>query len=164
MMSVSYGIPLAISLAGTVGSLAVDSKKAHIVFGAVMTGIALLHGFQHKKVMLQQMKNSIGFTADYARIPHTRPDFFLRGVDVAFYMPGRIRLYCRTLQGNEKYEERISKYLQPISQMGHIEMNHLSGSILITYNAKQLRKNADLARVERYIKGKARICTAPILV
>lgn len=52
----AFRIPLAIALAGTVGSLAFGAKKAHVLFGAALTGLSLWHMYQHRKVMLRQMQ------------------------------------------------------------------------------------------------------------
>ena len=55
MKQMPLGIPLAIALAGTVGSLAFGAKKAHVLFGAALTGLSLWHMYQ-RKVMLRQMQ------------------------------------------------------------------------------------------------------------
>ncbi len=56
MKQMPLGIPLAIALAGTVGSLAFGAKKVHVLFGAALTGLSLWHMYQHRKVMLRQMQ------------------------------------------------------------------------------------------------------------
>lgn len=154
-MRISYGLPLGLSLAGTVGSLALGLKKGHIICGAVMTGVSILHVIQHRKTMAGSIKRGIDKAADYIRLPHTQPDFFLRGVDIAFYMPGRIRLYCPHLTGNEHYKEHIAKYLRAFADVGRVQLNHVSGSILITYDTEKIKEYPDLMRVEDYIKHHA---------
>lgn len=155
MARISYGWPLAISLAGTVGSLVLDSKKGHIICGAVMTGLSVLHALQHHKAMTSSMKQKMDRVADYIRLPHTQPDFFMRGVEIAFYMPGRIRLYCSHLEGNEHYKEHIAKYLRAFADVGRVQLNHVSGSVLITYDTEKIKEYPDLARVEDYISHHA---------
>ncbi len=155
MARISYGWPLFISLAGTVGSLAVDSKKGHIICGAVMTGISILHALQHRKAIAGSMQKKIDRAADYIRLPHTQPDFFMRGVEIAFYMPGRMRLYCSHLEGNAHYKEHIAKYLRAFADVGRVQLNHVSGSILITYDTEKIKEYPDLARVEDYIRQHA---------
>ena len=155
MARISYGWPLLISLAGTVGSLAFDSKKGHIICGAMMTGLSVLHALQHRKAIAVSMQKKMDQAADYIRFPHTQPDFFMRGVDIAFYIPGRIRLYCSQLEGNEHYKEHIANYLRAFADVGRVQLNHLSGSILITYDTEKIKEYPDLVRVENYIKHHA---------
>lgn len=155
MARISYGLPLVISLAGTVGSLAFGSKKGHIICGAVMTGISILHALQHRKSMIGSIQKKMDQAADYICLPHTQPDFFMRGVEIAFYMPGRIRLYCLHLEGNEHYKEHIAKYLRAFADVGRVQLNHVSGSILITYDTEKIKEYPDLARVEDYIRHHA---------
>lgn len=148
-------LPLAVTLLGTVGSLAFDAKKAHLLFGAALTGFSLLHALKHRKHMLRPLTHGVHRVADKLEIPHTGPDFFLRGVDVTFFMPGRIRLYCRTLQNDAVYKVWIQKYLKAFTDIGRVEMNHTTGSILITYDVDKIQGNVDLQRVEGYMKERA---------
>lgn len=147
--------PIAISLAGTIGSLAFGGKKVHVIFGAAMAGFSLLHAFQHRKSMLRPIEHGIHKAADKLEIPHTGPDFFLRGVDVTFFMPGRIRLYCHTLKNDAVYKVWVQKYLKAFTDIGRVEMNHTTGSILITYDTEKIKDNIDLVRVESYMKERA---------
>ena len=151
----SLAWPLAISLIGTVGSLAFGGKLAHIIFGAAWAGLSLVHAFQHRKAMLRPVKKGVHKAADKLEIPHTGPDFFLRGVDVAFFMPGRIRLYCHTLKDNASYQVWIQKYLKAFTEIGRVEMNYLTGSILITYDVDKIQDNVDLLRAESYMRENA---------
>lgn len=151
----SLAWPIALSLAGTVGSLFFGAKKAHLAFGVALTGLSLLHAFQHRKAMLRPIEKGVHKVADDLEIPHTGPDFFLRGVDVAFFMPGRIRLYCHTLKDNETYQVWIQKYLKAFTEVGRVEMNYTTGSILITYDVDKIQDNVDLLRVESYMKERA---------
>lgn len=64
MKQMPLGIPLAIALAGTVGSLAFGAKKVHVLFGAALTGLSLWHMYQHRKVMLRQMQMAKPALAD----------------------------------------------------------------------------------------------------
>lgn len=155
MARILYGFPLLISLAGTVGSLAFGSKKGHIICGAVMTGASILHALQHRKALAGNLKHKLDTAADYVRLPHTQPDFFMRGVQIAFYMPGRMRLYCSQLTGNEQYKEHIANYLRAFADVGRVQLNHVSGSILITYDTEKIKAYPDLARVEAYVREHA---------
>lgn len=55
MRRISMGLPLALALAGTVGSLAFGAKKVHIAFGIALTGLSLLHAYQHRQVMVRSL-------------------------------------------------------------------------------------------------------------
>lgn len=152
---IPFSLPLAVSFVGTVGSIALGVKKAHVIFGAAMTGFALLHAFQRRKALIRPVTQGIHQLADRFEVPHTGPDFFLRGVDVNFFMPGRIRLYCHTLQNDAVYKVWIQKYLKAFTDIGRVDMNHTTGSILITYDVDKIKDNVDLLRVESYMRDHA---------
>lgn len=53
------GIPLTVSLAATVAALALGNKKAHIISGAIMTGLMAAHMVQHRKAMQHQVQQLV---------------------------------------------------------------------------------------------------------
>lgn len=55
MKQMPLGIPLAVTLAGTVGSLAFGAKRAHVLFGVALTALSMWHMYQHRKVMMRQL-------------------------------------------------------------------------------------------------------------
>lgn len=61
------GIPLMVSLAGTVAALALGNKKAHIACGVVLTGLMAIHTYQHRKAMEKQLQQLM-----YPRLPLKR--------------------------------------------------------------------------------------------
>ena len=56
MKQMPLGIPLAVTLAGTVGSLAFGAKRAHVLFGVALTALSMWHMYQHRKVMMRQLQ------------------------------------------------------------------------------------------------------------
>ena len=75
----------------------------------------------------------------------------LRSVEIASYIPGRIRLRSKRLVGNIKIEQEIQAQLAAFSEISSVETSTVTGSILITYVPEILRQNVDLLRAERYI-------------
>ena len=78
-------------------------------------------------------------------------EILLRSVEVASYIPGRIRLRSKKLIGNAKLEQKIKNQLGAFSEIQSVETSTMTGSILITYVPEILRSNADLLKAEKYI-------------
>ena len=78
-------------------------------------------------------------------------ELLLRSVEVASYIPGRIRLRSKKLVGNLTLEQKIKNQLGAYSEIENIETSTVTGSILITYVPEVLRQNADLFKAEKYI-------------
>ena len=84
--------------------------------------------------------------------PQSKLDFFVRAVDVASYIPGRIRLYARPLVGNASLAKQVEKELSGAAGMKSVRTNTTTGSILLEYDPAALRKDPELAKVEEYIR------------
>lgn len=93
---------------------------------------------------------------DHINIPRNKIDMFIRSVEISSYIPGRVRLYSKVLIGNKEKCRKVLEYLQSYVELGEIEVNELTGSILIKYNPQLLRRNKELSRVEEYIKTHVR--------
>ena len=89
-------------------------------------------------------------------IPHSAMDLFIRSTDVASYMPGRVRLYSKQLVNNAALEAQVQAHLGTIAEIERVDTNITTGSILITYEPERLRANAELRRVEDYMRTHAR--------
>ena len=85
-------------------------------------------------------------------IPHSAMDLFIRSTDVASYVPGRVRLYSKQLVNNASLEKRLNALVE----IERVDTNIATGSILITYEPERLRANAELRRVEDYMRTHAR--------
>ena len=90
---------------------------------------------------------------DLLQIPQGELELFIRTVEVSSYIPGRIRLYSRSLVGNTALNQQICRYLRSFRELSKVETNIMTGSILIQYTPQLLHTNAELARVEKYIKN-----------
>ena len=96
------------------------------------------------------------FEAVRAAIPASALELFLRSTEVASYMPGRVRLYSRQLVNNAALEAQVQAHLGALAEIEHVDTNIATGSILITYDPERLRANAELRRVEDYMRTHAR--------
>lgn len=157
MKRISLGLPLTISLAGTLGSLAAGSKQAHIAFGTALAGLSLIHAFQNRKAMLGSWvrKPALPQPSVLGRLPRVGSPFSGHG-EVAFYMPGRIRLYIRELKGQEGYKKVLWEKLEDFRQMGHLDMNSRTGSLLIVYDPEKAAASEALRPYIRYAASYAR--------
>ena len=90
------------------------------------------------------------------QIPTTKLDFIVRNVEIASYMPGRIRLYSKKLVNNESLAREIKGELGRFAELTEVEIGLLTGSVLIKYNPELLRKNAELLKVEQYVMTHAK--------
>ena len=96
------------------------------------------------------------FAAIKNAIPHSALDLFVRSTDVASYMPGRVRLYSKQLVNNASLEQQVHERLNALTEIECVDTNIATGSILITYEPERLRANAELLRVEDYMRKHAR--------
>ena len=151
MNQMSLGLPLLCAGAGTLVSLALPSKRGHIVCGALWAGLSALHAWQYRKKLAQDLKKNGGccIVTDF---PQSKLDFFVRAVEVASYIPGRARLYARQLVGNAALAAQVERELSGAAGMKSVRTNTTTGSILIEYDPATLRKHPELARMEEYIR------------
>ena len=77
-------------------------------------------------------------------------ELLLRSVEVASYIPGRVRLRSKKLVGNTKLEQKINTQLSAYKEIESVVTNTVTGSILITYVPEVLRQNAELFKAEKY--------------
>ena len=151
MKQMSLGLPLMGAAAGTLVSLAFPSKRGHIACGLLWTGLSALHAWQYRKKLAQDLKKNGGFSI-MTDFPQSKLEFFVRAVDVASYIPGRIRLYARPMVGNAALAKQVETELSGAAGMKSVRTNTTTGSILLEYDPAVLRKNPDLARMEEYIR------------
>ncbi len=165
MKNLSLGWPLAIASAGTLISLATGAKGAHVVFGTAWAGLSALHAYQYRKKLCSDVNGSkifnengvLNFMAkNFDFIPKSKLDLFIRSVEIASYMPGRVRLYSNSLVGNETLKAQVEDALRGYEELKQVTVSTTTGSILIEYVPDALRKNEELARAERYIECHAK--------
>ena len=89
-------------------------------------------------------------------VPQSAADLFVRSTDIASYLPGRVRLYSKQLVNNAALEKQVQAHLGTFAEIERVDTNIATGSILITYEPERLRANAELRRVEEYMRAHAR--------
>lgn len=90
------------------------------------------------------------------QVPTNKLDIFIRSVDIASYMPGRVRLYSNNLINNPALAKQVQDQLGAFVEISRVETNTTSGSILIIYEPAVLRRNSELKKVEDYIMTHAK--------
>ena len=75
----------------------------------------------------------------------------MRSVTISSYLPGRIRLYSKKLVGNADLGRKVYAYIASYKEIDEVDINVLTGSVLIIYRPQVLRTNRELVRVENYI-------------
>lgn len=150
----SYGWPLLLAGAGTVVSLALPSRSGHVILGTVWAGLSALHAWQYRDKLKMALKGNGGFfkNMNIPMIPSSKLELFIRTVEVASYVPGRIRLYSHSLIGSEALAGDVKKSLGDAAGVTNVNVNTVTGSILIEYDPKELRKDPKLLRIEEYIR------------
>ena len=88
---------------------------------------------------------------DFVNIPKNKIDMFIRTV-----VPGRVRLYSKQLIGNPANCRKVKDYLRSYKELSEVEVNEVTGSILIKYTPQLLHTNKELTKVEEYIKTHVR--------
>ena len=78
-------------------------------------------------------------------------DFILRSVQVSSYIPGRIRLHSKRLIGNHALCKQVHAYISAYHEIESVDINGLTGSVLIQYQPTLLRANHELAQMEQYV-------------
>ena len=84
-------------------------------------------------------------------IPTSKWDLIIRSVTISSYLPGRIRLYSKKLVGNADLGRKVYAYIASYKEIDEVDINVLTGSVLIIYRPQVLRTNRELVRVENYI-------------
>ncbi|WP_363317189.1 HMA2 domain-containing protein [Anaerovibrio sp.] len=151
-------VPMSIAAVGTVASVLTGQKQLHTLCGIVWLGTSVLHSWQHSNKMksdalkvVEKMK-----IMDFVNIPTSKIDLFIRSVEISSYIPGRVRLYSKTLIGNRSKCDEVLDYLNNYTELDEVQVNEVSGSILIKYTPAVLHGNIELTKVEEYIKNHVR--------
>lgn len=155
MKNLRLGIPLAVGMAGTVASLFVGGKRLHTAFGVAWTALSLVHAYQYRKNMKNNAKKGLEKVniLKAAGIPTTKMEWFLKSVEVASYIPGRIRVYSRALINNPQLKLKVEQSLAGYPELDKVTINIISGSVLIEYRPESIRNNKELYEMEMYVKN-----------
>lgn len=155
MKNLRLGIPLAVSMAGTVASLFVGGKRLHTAFGVAWTALSLVHAYQYRKNMKNNAKKGLEKVniLKAVGIPTTKLEWFLKSVKVASYIPGRIRVYSKALINNPQLKEKVENALAKYPELDKVTINLISGSVLIQYRPENIKANKELCEIENYAKN-----------
>ena len=158
MKNLRLGIPLAVSMAGTVASLFVGGKRLHTAFGVAWTALSLVHAYQYRKNMKNNAKKGLEKVniLKAVGIPTTRMEWFLKSVEVASYIPGRIRIYSRALINNPQLKLKVEQSLAKYPELDKFTINTITGSVLIEYHPENIKNNKELCEMELYAKTHVR--------
>ena len=155
MKNIGLGIPLTVGMAGTVASLFVGGKKLHTAFGVAWTALSLVHAYQYRRKIKNSAKKGLEKVniLKAAGIPTTKMEWFLKSVEVASYIPGRIRVYSKALINNPQLKAKTEQSLAKYSELDKVTINIISGSVLIEYRPENIRNNKELYEMEMYVKN-----------
>ena len=132
------GLPLTASGIATIATI-FAGKKIHTACGAVWGVLSILPGLQHAGTLKRDAEAAIGRTARKA-------------ADTA----ESISLHA-FLAGNEKLAEQVTSFIRSFDGVEDATVSLNTGSLLITYEPEELRKNPHLANVEAFIREHAKI-------
>lgn len=82
-------------------------------------------------------------------------DLIIRVVRISSYLPGRIRLNSKKLVGNGELCRNVYAYVASYREIDKVDVNIMTGSVLIQYRPQVLRTNRELSQVEEYIRTHA---------
>ena len=158
LKQIPLSVPMAASGILTAASLVGKNKQLHFWSGVCWLGLSAVHAWQHctkVKNDIQKGVKKMGIM-DFVNIPRNKIDMFIRTVEVASYLPGRVRLYSKQLAGNPENANKVRAYLRSYKELSEVEVNETTGSILIKYTPQLLHTNKELTKVEEYIKTHVR--------
>lgn len=155
MKNIGLGIPLTVGMAGTVASLFVGGRKLHTAFGVAWTALSLVHAYQYRRKIKNSAKKGLEKVniLKAAGIPTTKMEWFLKSVEVASYIPGRIRVYSKALINNPQLKAKTEQSLAKYPELDKVTINIISGSVLIEYRPENIRNNKELYEMEMYVKN-----------
>ena len=158
LKQVPLSVPMAASAVLTAVSLAGKNKQLHFWSGLCWLGLSAIHAWQHGTKVKKDIQNGVKKMGimDFMNIPKNKIDMFIRTVEIASYVPGRIRLYSKQLANNPENCRKVKDYLRSYKELSEVEINEVTGSILIKYTPQLLHTNKELTKVEEYIKTHVR--------
>ncbi|MBR2216120.1 MAG: hypothetical protein IJ849_10220 [Selenomonadaceae bacterium] len=83
-------------------------------------------------------------------------EVWIRSVNIAAYLPGRVRLYADKLVNNPALAQDIRARFAAYPEIEAVELSLATGSILIKYRPEVLRQNSELKKIEEYIMTHAK--------
>ncbi|MDQ0203286.1 HMA2 domain-containing protein [Pectinatus haikarae] len=155
MQKMPLGLPLLISMGGTIFSLA-GRRGMHKHWGVIFTCLSFWHVYQYRRKIykdfcdLTEELKKVDIFASF--LPNKDLASIVKKAEIASYIPGRIRIYSRQLVNNGYAEGMLQKMISRYKEIDDVRINILTGSVLIEYRPEILRKNKELADIETYIQ------------
>lgn len=158
LKNVPLGIPMVFASLGTIGALAV-SKQLHAELGILWVGLSIWHGMQHCKKMKKDANGLIGQKLHCPRFCESESPMrrLLSTICVVSYIEGRIRIRSAWFVNNPELQKQVEGYVLSFTGVKKAKINHLTGSLLIEYDAEKLRTMPRLAALEAKARAMAGI-------
>lgn len=156
MKNISFGIPLILGLGSTIGSLFLGNKKLHGSLGIIFSLFAMLHFFSHKNKVKKDFVKGINKMKffDALNFSNLKLDLFLKSITVKSFIPGRIRIYSKSLVGSEEKKIAVLKELGKHKELDSVSVNTITGSVLIEYDPLKIKSNKKLLEIENMLLEK----------
>jgi hypothetical protein len=68
----------------------------------------------------------------------------IENIKIVHFIPGRVRLRSKDLQGNSELAQSVERALAGIPAVDHVEVNSLTGSILISYRPTEVNSKESI--------------------
>lgn len=157
MRKISLRLPLLLSMGGTIFSL-MGRRGMHKYWGVIFTCFSFWHVYQYRRKiykdfydLMEEWKKLDIFSSF---LPSMDLASIIKKAEIASYIPGRIRIYSNQLVNNGYAETVLQKMIGSYKEIDNVKVNIVTGSVLIEYRPEVLRRNKELADIERYIKNK----------
>jgi hypothetical protein len=76
----------------------------------------------------------------------------INGIRVSHFIPGRVRLKAAVIKNNPPFAQKIIELFEEIKGIRQVEVNFLTGSLLIEYEAAELRSPESAHRLGRALQ------------
>jgi copper chaperone CopZ len=77
----------------------------------------------------------------------------IEDIQITHYVPGRVRLKSRQLRGASALAQRVTQSLGSVPGVQRVEVNALTGSVLLLYDRKALAADGSLAALKKVIQS-----------
>lgn len=154
LKNLPLGLPLTVASVGTIATLWAG-KNLHAGFGIAWAALTFLHGWQHHKKMQADACKLFGCGKKAEKAAVEPVQALLDSFQVDAYIPGRVRLRSSLLAANPQWQRDLEDYIKSFTGVETAEINTLTGSLLITYDAAKLRQKPKLAALEAKLAEQA---------
>jgi hypothetical protein len=71
----------------------------------------------------------------------------INGIRVSHFIPGRVRLKAAAIKDNPRFARKVNELFEEIRGIKQVEVNFLTGSLLIEYEVAELRSSESAHRL-----------------